>query len=154
MNLRPGPAFDLLELFAFVYPAQAAAPTARGLALALQHPYKDTGLDAEAVLLPDLAATMLNHLRQARDTPLNRDAAGLAAYMGKAGWSWAPYVNAALGRESAAASTEPLKVWKRLPEWDDAAPLPPPSSYPVSEAEARDRLATDRKSTRLNSSHG
>lgn len=142
MNLRPGPAFDLLELFAFVYPARAAAPTARGLALALEHPYKDTGLDAEAVLLPDLAAAMLNYLRQARDTLLNRDAAGLAAYMGKAGWGWAPYVNAALGREAAVASTEPLKVWKRLPEWEDAAPLPPPSSHPVSESEARGRLAT------------
>ena len=47
----------------------------------------------------------------------------------------------ALGRPDAAASNEPLKVWKRLPEWEDAAPLPPPSSHPVSEAEARSRLA-------------
>ena len=141
LHLRPGPAFDLLELFAFVHPARSAAPTARGLALALEHPYKESGLDAEVVLLADLAAAMLNRLRQARDTLLNRDAAGLAAYMGKAGWGWAPYINAALGREAATASTEPLKVWKRLPEWEDAAPLPPPSSYPVTEAEARTRLA-------------
>lgn len=141
LSLRPAPAFDLLELFAFVHPARAAAPTARGLAMALDHPYGASGLDAEAVLLADLAASMLNHLRQARDTLLNRDAAGLAAYMGKAGWGWAPYVNAALGRDAATASTEPLKVWKRLPEWEDAAPLPPPSSYPVTESEARTRLA-------------
>ena len=141
MNVRPGPAFDLLELFAFVHPARAAAPTARGLALALDHIHKDHGLDGEAALLPDLAAAMLNHIRQARDTLLNRDAAGLAAYMGKAGWGWAPYICAALGREGAIPSTEPLKVWKRLPEWEDAAPLPPPSSHPVSEAEARTRLA-------------
>jgi ATP-dependent DNA helicase DinG len=141
LNLRPGPAFDLLELFAFVHPARAAAPTARGLALALEHPYKDSRLDAEVEMLADLAAAMLNHLRQARDTLLNRDAAGLAAYMGKAGWLWAPYINVALGREAATASTEPLKIWKRLPEWEDAAPLPPPSAHPVSEAEARARLA-------------
>jgi ATP-dependent DNA helicase DinG len=142
LNMRPGPAFDLLELFAFVYPARAAAPTARGLALALEHPYKNVGLDAEAALLPDLAVVMLNHLRQARETLLNRDAAGLAAYMGKAGWTWAPFVAAALGREGDAATNEPLKIWKKLPEWEDAAPLPPPSSHPVSEAEARNRLAT------------
>ena len=30
-----------------------------------------------------------------------------------------------------------MRVWKRLPEWEDAAPLPPPSSLPVAEAEAR-----------------
>ena len=142
LDMRPGPAFDLLELFAFVYPAQAAAPTARGLALAIEHPYKGTDLADEAALLPDLAAAMLNHLRQARDTLLNRDAAGLAAYMSKSGWGWGPYIGMALGREAAPPSTETLKIWKRLPEWEDAAPLTPPSSHPVSEAEARGRLAT------------
>ena len=72
---------------------------------------------------------------------LNRDAAGLAARMGQAGWGWAPFVTAALGRPDAAPSSEALRVWKRLPEWEDAAPLPPPSSLPVAEAEARSRLA-------------
>ena len=35
LGLRPVPAFDLLDLFAFVRPAYTAAPTPRGLALAL-----------------------------------------------------------------------------------------------------------------------
>ena len=35
LGLRGVPAFDLLELFAFVLPARAPAPTPRGLALAL-----------------------------------------------------------------------------------------------------------------------
>ncbi len=141
LNLRPGPAFDLLDLFAFVHPARAAAPTARGLALALDYIHKGSGLEGEASLLPDLAAEMLNYLRQARDTMMNRDAAALAAFMGRAGWGWAPYIGRALGREAAAPSAEALKIWRRLPEWEDAAPLPAPSSYPVSEAEARSRLA-------------
>ena len=38
-------------------------------------------------------------------------------------------------------SAEPLLVWKRLPEWEETAPLPAPSSLPVAEAEARRRLA-------------
>ena len=32
-------------------------------------------------------------------------------------------------------------MWKRLPEWEDTAVPPPPSSHPVLEAEARARLA-------------
>ncbi len=142
LGMRPGPAFDLLELFAFVRPAHSAAPTPRGLALALDDDRPMFGLEAEATRLADLAAALLNQLVQGRDTLLNRDAATLAARMQKAGWGWGGYVTHALGRPDAAASSEPLKVWKRLPEWDDTAPLPPPSSHPVSQAEARTRLAT------------
>lgn len=141
LGLRGGPAFDLLELFAFALPARAAAPTPRGLALALDFEPPHGGLEAEAALLPELVAALLHRLSQGRDIVLNRDAAGLAARMGQAGWAWAPFVAAALDRPNAAPSSEALRVWKRLPEWEDAAPLPPPSSHPVAEAEARSRLA-------------
>ena len=46
LGMRPGPAFDLLDLFAFVRPAQTAAPTPRGLALALDHETRALGLEA------------------------------------------------------------------------------------------------------------
>jgi ATP-dependent DNA helicase DinG len=141
LGLRPGPAFDLLELFAFVLPARTAAPTPRGLALALDHDSPPTGLEAEAALLPDLAAALLHRLVRGRATALNRDAAGLAARMGATGWGWAPFVLAALDRADAVPASDALKVWRRLPEWEDAAPLPPPSALPVTEAEARARLA-------------
>ena len=141
LGLRPGPAFDLLELFAFVLPARTAAPTPRGLALALDHDNPPTGPEAEAALLPDLAAALLHRLAQGRATPLNRDAAPLAARMGATGWGWTPYVLAALDRADAPPDASALKVWRRLPEWEDAAPLPPPSALPVTEAEARARLA-------------
>ncbi|MBN8871927.1 MAG: ATP-dependent DNA helicase [Rhodospirillales bacterium] len=141
LGMRQEPAFDLLELFAFACPARSAAPTPRGLALALDLDPPGRGLEAEALLLPDLAATLLNRLAAGRETPFNRDAASLAARMGKAGWGWAPFVTAALGRPDAQPSNEPLRIWKRLPEWEDAAPLPPPSAHPVTEAEARARLS-------------
>src|SRR6185437_5883689 len=115
--------------------------TVRGLLLALDRDVPSGNLEAEAALLPDLAAILLARLAQGRDTLLNRDAASLAALMGRAGWGWAPFVMAALGQSGAAASVEPLKVWKRLPEWEDSAPPPPPSSHPVTEADARTRLA-------------
>jgi ATP-dependent DNA helicase DinG len=91
--------------------------------------------------LPDLAAALLHQLSLGRDTLLNRDAAALAARMLKAGWGWGGYVMHALGRPDAPASNEPLKVWKKLPEWEDSAPLPSPSAHPVSESEARLRLS-------------
>jgi ATP-dependent DNA helicase DinG len=141
LGMRPGPAFDLLDLFAFVRPARTAAPTPRGLAMALDDDQPPIGLEAEVTRLPDLAATLLNQLSLGRGTLLNRDAAVLAARMQKAGWGWGAYVTHALGRPDAPASNDPLKVWKKLPEWEDSAPLPPPSSHPVTESEARHRLA-------------
>jgi ATP-dependent DNA helicase DinG len=140
LGLRGGPTFDLLELFAFVLPARAAAPTPRGLAMALDFEPR-AGLEAEAALLPELAAALLHRLAQGREIALNRDAAGLAARMGQAGWGWAPSVVTALDRSDARPSSEALRVWKRLPEWEDAAVPPPASSLPVAEAEARSRLA-------------
>ena len=58
------PAFDLLELFAFVLPARTAAPTPRGLALALDFDPPHGGLEAEAAMLPELVAAMLHRLVQ------------------------------------------------------------------------------------------
>ncbi|MFL5253082.1 MAG: ATP-dependent DNA helicase [Rhodopila sp.] len=141
LGMRPGQAFDLLELFAFVRPAQTAAPTPRGLAMALDDDHPPIGLEAEVTRLPDFAATLLTQLAQARGTLRNRDAAALAARMQKAGWGWGGYITHALGQPEAAGSNEPLKIWKKLPEWEDAAPQPPPSSHPVSETESRARLA-------------
>ena len=138
LGLRRGPAFDLLELFAFVLPARPVVPTPRGLALALDLP-APANAEAGAALLPDIAARLLRHLASARDLPLNRDAAGLAALMGQAHWPWAPAVLQVLG--PAGPNPGALRVWQRLPEWEDEAPPAAPSSHPVAPAEARARLA-------------
>ena len=47
LGMRPGPAFDLLDLFAFVRPAHTAAPTPRGLSMALDEDHPPIGLEAE-----------------------------------------------------------------------------------------------------------
>ncbi len=141
LGLRDAPCLDLLELFAFVLPGCAAAPTPRGLALALDLDAPAHGADAACGVLPDIAQALLSRLANGRDLPLNKDAAGLAARMGVAGWVWAPFVLAALGQENAAPNDEALRVWKRLPEWQETAPRPPPGSLPVEQGEARSRLA-------------
>jgi ATP-dependent DNA helicase DinG len=134
-------AFDLLELFAFCMPARPAAPTPRGLAMALDlEPPADDA--AAAALLPQMATIMLRHLAAGRGLPMNRDAAILAAQMEKvAGWPWAPSVLAALGGAEAKPSLDPYKVWRRLPDWEDPGPAQPPGSFDVSSADARTRLA-------------
>ncbi|MGH7155019.1 MAG: ATP-dependent DNA helicase, partial [Acetobacteraceae bacterium] len=141
IGIRPTRCLDLLELFAFVLPARHATPTPRGLCLALDIDPPGGGPEAEAAVLPDLVTILLRRLAAGRHLALNGDAAGLAARMGRGGWSWAPFVTAALGQPDAAPSADALKVWKRLPEWEDTAPLPPPSAHPVPEAQARSRLA-------------
>jgi len=140
LGLQPSAVFDLLELFAFVLPAQSVTPTPRGLALALDIT-PPRGMGAAVSLLPEIAQALLARLAAGRDLPMNAGLAGLAARMAQARWLWAPYVLAALGQPNAAASAEWLKVWRRLPEWDEEAALPAPSSHPVRPAEARRRLA-------------
>jgi ATP-dependent DNA helicase DinG len=141
LGLRALPCLDLLELFAFVLPARAVVPTPRGLALALDLPPPAPGLLGAAAMLPEFASTLLARLAAGRGLPINREAAGLARRMGAAGWAWAEVVIAALGASDAQAGGDGLRVWRRLPEWEEVAPPPPPSSHPVAAGEARRRLA-------------
>ena len=140
LGLPGRPAFDLLELFAFACPACPVAPTVRGLALALGEP-TPAGLEAAAAALPRLASLLLDRLAAKRGLPANAEAAGLAAEMGRTGWGWAPFVLAALDSPDAAPAPQGLRVWRRLPEWEETAPPPKPSSHPLAPGEARARLA-------------
>ncbi len=134
------PALDLLELFAFVLPGKPVAPTPRGLALALDIKPPES-LEDEAAVLPDIADLLLHRLAAARDVPLNKFAAGIAARMGRAGWLWAPAVLAALPPE-VSPSFDGFKPWRRLPEWEEAAIPPPGASLAVEPGEARARLSS------------
>ena len=140
VGIAPRPALDLLELWLFVRPAQPVAPTPGGLAQGLGLAPPMTATDA-AVMLPSLARALLGELAAARSLPRQRDAAALAARMGQAGWGWARAVLAALHEPAALPTIDPLRVWKRLPEWEETGPRPPPSAWPVTGAEARARLA-------------
>ncbi|MCB8874183.1 ATP-dependent DNA helicase [Acidisoma silvae] len=145
LGLKPMPAYDLLELFAFVRPAKPAVPTARGLAQTLDLPAVRQGLENAASALPNLAFALLQELTRDAGLPANRDLPALAKRMGDAGWLWAPLVMAALDRGGAippaAKDGNAFRVWRRLPEWEEGAPPPEPSTLPVSPVEARTRLA-------------
>src|SRR6516162_467521 len=88
----PGfPALDLLELFAFVYPARFCVPTPRGLAEALGLPRPARPEDA-CVSLAAAARSLLEALGGEADAELYT----LAKTMERGGWLWAPAVLAAL----------------------------------------------------------
>ena len=61
LNCKPFFSFDLLELFAFVKPAQFCVPTPHGIARALNMPIPESGLDAALVLL-DATEVLLEEL--------------------------------------------------------------------------------------------
>ncbi len=131
--------FDLLELYAFVRPAQFVLPTVPGLAAALGRKAPRNPLDAARFLrqAADLLLDELGRLKRGQSV----ETAEIAAGMAQAGWLWGKPVLAALNR----ATAEPgpaagLDIWNRLPEWNEPSPLPAPSSVPVGEGEARERL--------------
>ena len=131
-------AFDLLELFAFAYPARFCVPTPRGLAEALGLPPPHRPADA-CVTLAAAAQALLEALGQ----EIDENILDIAEAMDRGGWLWGPAVLAALPRAGSGKRRHGagLRVWSRLAEWAEAAPPPPPGNAPVSAAEARVRLA-------------
>jgi ATP-dependent DNA helicase DinG len=144
---RRGDLFDILELFAFAFPARACVPTPSGLArvLGLAAPEDMT---EEAAFLHIIAGRLLEALQSA-EVPHPEHAASLAPTLSKAGWAWGPAVEAAL----VAVKRGPLDprtverssgfdIWHRLPEWEERAPEPPAGTALVSDAETEARLET------------
>ncbi|GBQ92121.1 ATP-dependent DNA helicase [Gluconobacter albidus] len=137
---QPVPWFDLLDLFLFVRPATTVAPTPRGLALALGiEPPGTIGAD----LLPILCETLLDELRHKSETPEGTRLRALMVPLTRAGWAWSGEVTDILGtpRDTTGAHPyEAIRIWKRLPRWEETAPRPAPGSQPVSPNAARQRL--------------
>ena len=140
IGMAPFPARDILELFAFVRPAQPCLPTVGGVADALDLP-RPENLVGEAATLAEAARALLAELAESgpREDP---DAVAIAAVMGQGRWQWAGAVLDQLGGANGAiASAAGLQVWHRLPEASDHAPEAPAGTAPIEPDAARDRLA-------------
>ena len=131
-------ALDLLELFAFVYPARFCVPTPRGLAEGLGLPLPRRPAEA-CVTLATAARALLQALGQETDA----ECLAVAEAMDRGGWLWAPAVLAALppADPGARRHASGLRVWTRLPEWAEIPPGPAPGNEPVQPEEARSHLA-------------
>ncbi len=129
--------YDVLELFAFVRPAQPIAPsvTALARALKLEHP---ASLPEQAVALRRAAEMLLDEAAAIPGRPM---AARVAAAMGLSRWAWAPLLLARMDPEGRAKASPRMDTWRELPEWDDAPPQGQPGSMPISPEEARAHLS-------------
>ncbi|MBC6440264.1 MAG: ATP-dependent DNA helicase [Rhodospirillales bacterium] len=135
---RSAPAFDILELVAFVRPARFVVPTPRGLAQALDlaDPHD---LTDQTIALRHAASLLLDELRRQEPIPQNR-AGRIAVAMINGGWLWGGDVADALALD---ASVRPsLDVWSKLDEWSETAPRTPAGHRPVSGDEVHERLTT------------
>ena len=134
------PLFDVLELLAFVRPAQPFIPGPLGLARALMLPAPN-GPEESARTLHAAAQLPLEELRGKSEAERAR-LRSLAATMGRMGWRWSPLILDCIGQpEHALPPIAGFDVWARLPEWEDAAPPAKPGSQAVSSEEAGVRLA-------------
>lgn len=111
---------DLLELFAFLFPARFAVPTPAGLAavLGLNAPDKEEQI---AAFLPRAADKMLNVIGDPNWPEREGSWHGLQS-LSRQRWPWAPLLQERLEK--------PIKedrwLFSKLPEWEEQPPRPQP----------------------------
>ncbi len=132
------PLYDLMELFAFVRPAQPCIPSPLGLARALALPIPET-VEEQVRVLALTAEILLQELNLAERKERLRP---LASSLFKAGWKWAPLVLSVIGEpEKQLGPLAGFDTWRTLPEWEDDMAPDKPGSLPVDADETRARLA-------------
>jgi ATP-dependent DNA helicase DinG len=134
------PPYDVLELFAFVKAGEPCLPSPLGLARALNLA-EVRSPEESARILHKVAASLFDALLALPPAEKER-ARKTAAFMGKAGWRWAPSLLWALGEpERMGEPLAGLDAWRGLREWEDEPPPARPGSQAVEPEEAQARLA-------------
>jgi len=136
---RSGAHLDILELFAFVRPAQFCLPTVRGLARTLGLPEPLT-LEDEAMCLHDAVWHLLKEVQEA-DYAYPGHVRSLAMAMARGQWGWSPFILAKLPPNQAEPSSGVgFDVWSKLGEWEEVAPTGEPDIIGIDQDETRGRL--------------
>ncbi|WP_115367583.1 ATP-dependent DNA helicase [Alteripontixanthobacter maritimus] len=126
---------DLLELFAFVHPAQFCVPTPKGLASALDLA-EPVGDDAVPLLLQQAAGVLL--ARCQRDDWAEREG-GWSALQSliRMRWPWGQVLAPHIRRPDKAERW----LFATLPEWEEAPERPQPAQVAIGQAETEAELA-------------
>ncbi len=124
---------DLLELFAFVFPARFAVPTPHGLAQALE--LEPPASDSEAAGFLRRAAAKLLAVLDA-DWPEREGAWSSAQALGRLRWPWA----AAVAQRVRRPERDERWLFSRLPEWSEAAGRGAPRNIRIDPSEVSERL--------------
>ena len=140
---------DILELFAFVKPAEFCLPTPAGLALATGLALPKTNFE-KVILLRSVAQNLLDKISENAQVTSNKAvqnsskmAVNIAEMMGQGGWHWAALILPALGRSDipkAPPTPAAAAIWSDLSEIQDTAPRGEPGIKPILPDMARNRL--------------
>ncbi|UZK68522.1 ATP-dependent DNA helicase [Sphingomonas sp. S1-29] len=124
---------DLLELYAFLFPARFIVPTPAGIARACALPVPAS--DGEIAAMLRAAAIALLDMAGG-DWPEREGAWTAGQSLARARWPWAPVVGPRLTKPATAERW----LFSKLPEWDEAAPRPAPRTVQVDEDAVLTRL--------------
>ena len=135
-------ALDILELFAFIRPAQVISPTPAGLAsrLGLSQP---ASAEDKVLTIAQAATRLLDELAE-MPAQTTAKLADIAEMMRRGGWRWAPAILLQLGVSSAKNAPpdgRAAAIWSDIPEIPDSGFRPPPGIQPVMPDAARERLS-------------
>ncbi len=125
---------DLLELFAFVFPARFCVPTPKGLAdaLELDPPQSD---DTVPELLQRAAGAILEHC-ESSEWAFRDGAWSVLQSLTKMRWPWA----AVLAPHIRKPDRGEKWLFAKLPEWDEAPEKPQPAQIAIDDAEIESQL--------------
>jgi len=143
-NHREARHFDVLELFAFIRPAQFCAPSVAGLALACGYAEPQTP-EAQSAALFNVVSSLCDELKTA---PLGFRLVAQSGVrlMEKQGWPWAPLLQAVLDQTAIPPDyilPPALDVWTLLEEWEDEPPEGQARAVSLSDEEVGAALDAD-----------
>ncbi len=125
---------DLLELFAFLYPARFAVPTPAGIGAALDLTPPSAEADI-AAFLPHATAAMLASLDD-RDWPEREGAWHGAQALARQRWPWTPLIQPRLRKPD----RDDRWLFARLPEWEETPPRGAPRQVTIDASDVAARL--------------
>ena len=125
---------DLLELFAFVYPARFVVPTVKGLAetMGLAAPADESGA---AAVLRQIATALVVQMQSA-DWHEREGSWTSAQTLARLRWTWGAVCTDTLTRPTESERW----LFAKLPEWEEKPPRPAPRTISVPPESALERL--------------